>query len=89
MKKVVLFVCFAFAVLAFVPTKANSKEISIEDMEYLVDNRIKNMGIEDNIKSCVKKITMEELQRRGAIQTYILDLVIRKIIAEAASYCRR
>lgn len=75
--------------MAFVPTKANSKEISIEDMEYLVDNRIKNMGIEDNIKSCVKKITMEELQRRGAIQTYILDLVIRKIIAEAASYCRR
>ena len=86
MKKFAVFVCFAFALLTFVPTNANSEEI---DMEYLVDNRIRDMGIEDSIKSCVKEITMEELRRRGSIQTYILDLVIRKIIAEAASYCRR
>ena len=86
MNKIALMICSLMLCLAVLtPINAHSAEI---DMELLVDNRIKNMGVPDNIKSCVKKVTMEELRRRGSIQTYILDLVIRKIIAEASRYCR-
>ena len=75
-----LSICFATAV----PVNAYSSEIN---MEVLVDNRIEDMRIPENIKSCVKSVTMDELRRRGSIQTYLLDLIIRKIIAEASRYC--
>ena len=86
MKKIALMLCSVLFCLAITaPTGARAGEI---DMEVLVDNRIADMGIPENIKSCVKQVTMDELRRRGSIQTYLLDLIIRKIIAEASRYCR-
>ena len=82
--KISFLALFMFAA-AFHLNTVQAREL---DIEILVDNRIEDMGIENNIKYCVKEVTMDELRRRGSIQTYVLDIVIRKIIVQAARYCR-
>ena len=80
MKKLVF-----LSLLLIVPMTAFSGDIN---MEVLVDNRIADMGVPANLQACVKRETMAELRRRGPIQTFILDLVIRKIIMSSEKYCR-
>ena len=77
--------CLILLLSICVPLKAYSTDIN---MEVLVDNRIEDMSIPSHLRDCVKRETMDELRRRGSIQTFILDLVIRKIIISSEKYCR-
>ena len=81
MKKLILSILLTYCFI--LPAKA----VDI-DIEFLVDKRIESMEVPYYAQACVKEVTMKELRRRGAIQTYILDLIVRKIIVEAYDYCK-
>ncbi len=78
-------VVISVLVVLILPMTAVCADINLE---VLVDNRIADMGVPAHLQACVKREAMAELRRRGAIQTFILDLVIRKIIMSSEKYCK-